>query len=97
MPHHPLLAASLAWVTLISYTVTLNAGGILVGISPIVAVIVGYYLAKRQRLEIQRETQTKVAEVHKIVNSQRSEMMAEIEALKTLLRSHGLTTETVRP
>ena len=87
MLHHPLLASGLAWWALLSLTVHLDFGSLIVGVLPTVAVIVQYVLAKRQRMEIARESMEiaresteKVAEVHALVNSQHDEMKADLAA-----------------
>ena len=80
MAHHPLLAAGIGWWALLSLTVHLDFGSLIVGVLPTVAVIVQYVLAKRQRTEIARESTEKVAEVHALVNSQHEELKEDLKA-----------------
>jgi hypothetical protein len=80
MMHHPLLAAGLAWWALLSLTVRLDFGSLIVGVLPTVAVVIQYLLAKKQRQEIARESAEKVAEVHTLVNSQHAELKADLTA-----------------
>jgi hypothetical protein len=64
--------------TLGTITLRINAGTVLLGIAPTVAIVVNYYLAKRQRNVIAAESTEKVAEVHTLVNSQKDHLEAKI-------------------
>jgi hypothetical protein len=81
--HHPLILTGLAWWALLGFTVKLDASALVVGFAPTLAVIVGYYLAKRTAKQIARDSAVKVQEVHTIVNNQADTYRTEISALKT--------------
>lgn len=56
-------------------------GSLAAGAAPTVAILVSRYLSHRD----QKATQAQVGEVHTIVNSQKTEMLQEIEELKARL------------
>lgn len=74
---------------LLAVTVTLDASALLVGLLPTAAVVTQYFLAKRQRTQIARESAVKVAEVHTLVNSQKTELEAKIARLEARLEERG--------
>jgi hypothetical protein len=80
--HHPFVLLGLAWWALLGFTVKLDASALVVGFAPTLAVIVGYFLAKRNARAIARDAAAKVAEVHTIVNQQASDYRTEITTLK---------------
>jgi len=81
-----------ALASLGSLTVQLDPGSLLLALAPVAAVVVNYYLARRQREAIARESTEKVAEVKHLVNSQQdhlnernAKLEARIEQLEGLL------------
>lgn len=85
--HHPFVLLLALWLLVIealgalgTITLRLDAGALLLGFAPVVAVIVNYYLAKRQREAIAKESTEKVAEVHTLVNSAKDQQDAKIVA-----------------
>jgi hypothetical protein len=83
--HHPFVLVRVAWLgsvealgALGTITIRLDAGSVLLGLAPVIAVVVNYYLSKQQRLAIAKESTAKVAEVHTLVNSAKDQQDAKI-------------------
>lgn len=100
--HHPLVMAGVAyWSFLSTITVKLDLSSLLVGLLPTVAVVVQYWLNRRAQRQIAETARVaseaaaeKVAEVHTIVNQQRTDMIADKAALTNeLLQANARITD----
>lgn len=83
--HHPLLTLGATYWALLSIAVKLDTSALIVGVLPTVAVVVQYFLAKHRANEIAADAAAKVAQVHTIVNGQRTETGSKIAALEAEL------------
>lgn len=61
------------------------------------ALLSGIVVIIREVRQARTEAKADVADVHKIVNQQRTDMLAEIKALKKMVRRRGGNPEDVRP
>jgi hypothetical protein len=55
MLHHPLVAAGFGWWAMLGVVVNLDAGTLILGLAPTLAVAANYHFSKRQRNEIRKE------------------------------------------
>jgi hypothetical protein len=53
------------------------------------AAVAGFIAIRREIREARAEAQADIADVHKIVNQQRTDMLDEIKTLKKYIRSEG--------
>ena len=93
MLHHPWVLGGVAWWALLSVVVRLDAGALIVGLMPTLAIVVNYWLVRKRTGRLGAQ----VAEVHVLVNAQRTVLENRIAQLEeTIVSSNKEIPSTTR-